>query len=81
MLLKSNREAVAKYKNARGSIETKYTPDQLKDLIRVDFEEMDGFDDLTRRAQEAEYEYLEDMVDGEEEEEGVTIHDVEDMIY
>ena len=33
MLMKSNSEAVSRYKNSRGSIEAKYTPEEIKDLI------------------------------------------------
>ena len=91
MLLKSNSEAVSRYKNTRGSIEAKYTAEEIKDLISVDFEQMENFDELTRRAHametedegDEEYEYVEDMVERQEEEGGlddVTLREVEDMI-
>ena len=83
MLMKTNAEAVKRYKNARGPIEAKYTPDEIKDLITVKFEEMENFDELTRRAREMEIDYVEDLFDDEEEDaeqHGVVLHDVEDMV-
>ena len=85
MLLKSNSEVVSNYKNARGPIEAKYSSEAIKDLISLEFEQMENFEELTRRAAAMEdYDYVEDMVEREDEgEEGidaVTIHDVQDMI-
>ena len=82
MLMKTNAEAVKKYKNARGPIEAKYTLDEIKDIITVKFEEMENFDELTRRAREMEIVYVEDLFDDEEdlEQHEVAVHDVEDMI-
>lgn len=87
MLLKSNSEVVSNYKNARGPIEAKYSSEAIKDLISLEFEQMENFEELTRRAaamEDEDYDYVEDMVEREDEgEEGidaVTIHDVQDMI-
>ena len=88
MLLKSNSEVVSDYVKARGLVEAKYTPDEIKNLIQVNFEQMEDFEELTRRAEEGEeeeeeFEYVEDMVDRVERDEGdyeVTIRDVEDMM-
>ena len=86
MLLKSNSEVVSNYKNARGPIEAKYSSEAIKDLISLEFEQMENFEELTRRAaameDEDDYDYVEDMVEREDEgEEGidaVTIHDVQE---
>ena len=81
--MKTNSEAVKRYKNARGPIEAKYTPDEIKDLITVKFEEMENFDELTRRAREREIDYIEDLFDEEDAEQHeveVAVHNVEDMI-
>ena len=41
MLLKSNSEAVSDYVKARGPVEAKYTHDEIKNLIQVNFEQME----------------------------------------
>ena len=78
---------ISNYKNARGPIEAKYSSEAIKDLISLEFEQMENFEELTRRAaamEDEDYDYVEDMVEREDEgEEGidaVTIHDVQDMI-
>ena len=85
ILLKSNSEAVSHYKDTRGPIQSKYTHEEIKNLISVEFENMEGYEELERRARNPNYEYVEDLFDRDSEDvDGETVevamHSVEDMI-
>ena len=83
MLLRLNSKTVESMKKKK-SIETVFTPEQIKNLISVDFEDDPNYNyvDGDDEEEEEELEYVEDMddeMDGNDLEE-VTIHDVEDLI-
>ena len=67
MLLKSNSEAVSHYKDTRGPVQLKYTHEEIKNFISVGFENMEGYEELERRACNPNYEYVEDLFDRESE--------------
>ena len=76
MLLKLNSNTVESIK-AKKSIEAVYTPDEIRDLIDIEFE--DNPDDDPTEVEE----YIEDMdsdSDDEDDYEEVTVANVQDMI-
>ena len=83
MLLRLNSKTVESMKKKK-SIEAVFTPEQIENLISVDFEDDPNYNyvDGDDEEEEEELEYVEDMddeMDGNDLEE-VTIHDVEDLI-